>query len=69
MQNEKRTDVSPLVSRTTKSGEQRTDSIIIDAEDFNNICLASAINFGLLARTILNRPENENSIRGIVVCQ
>jgi len=64
MQNVKRTDVSPLVSRTTKSGEQRTDSIIIDAEDFNNICPASAINLSLLTRTILNRPENENRIRG-----
>jgi hypothetical protein len=64
MQNVKRTDVSPQVSTPTKAQGTRTDSIIIDAEDFNNICPASAINFGLLTRTILNRPKNEDALRG-----
>jgi hypothetical protein len=64
MQNVKRTDVSPQVSTPTKAQGTRADNIIIDAEDFNNVCPASAINFGLLTRTILNRPENENRIRG-----
>jgi len=64
--NVKRTDVSPAVSAPTKVREQESDSIIIDAEDFNSICPASAINLSLLTRTIANRPENEDAIRGIV---
>lgn len=59
-------NVSPYVSTTAKSKGTGSDNIIIDAEDFNSVCPASAINLSLLTRTILHQPENENRIRGIV---
>jgi len=58
-------NVSPKVSKPSKVREQESDSIIIDADDFNSICPASAINLSLLARTILHRPDNEDALRGI----
>lgn len=65
--NVKRTDVSPSVSKTAKSEGTGADNRIIDAESYNSIPSASAINLSLLTRTIANRPANEDSIRGIVI--